>query len=484
MERPDILLLMTDQHRGDCLSCAGHPVVQTPHLDWLAAEGVRFSHAYAECPVCVPVRRTLMTGRFPVNHGVVMNHIPEVPLPGPTLPEMLTEHGYQTHLCGKLHLTPPRKLHGFMSADWADNAKAPPEISNGRAIVNDYQRFLLSEGVRLPGFSDAHGLSANTPITRPWHAEERLHFTNWVTDRAVEFLDRRDPTMPFFLKVSYLHPHPPCTPPRFYYDRYVHADMPPRPVGHWARVFAGPHHGHHRDPNRICLDPAMQRRLEAGYYGSINHIDDQINRILTVLPHPKNTLIIFLSDHGEMLGDHQWFRKHTPWEGSAHIPFIVVPPKTWGIRPGQVCDAPVQLADIMPTCLAAAGIAIPDSVDGSDLLPAIEGGTARREFVHGECADVATLNSGMHFVTDGKQKYIWFPGLGEEQFFDLTADPCELDNLAGSSESTPDLHRWRERLIGVLQERSEGFVQRGRLARLDGPTAYYLHPSGERKSAD
>ena len=482
MNRPDILLLMADQMRADCLSCAGHSVVQTPHLDWLAAEGVRFSWAYTECPVCVPARRSLLTGRFPVSHGVMMNHVPDLSLPGPTLPEVLTANGYQTHLCGKLHLAPPRKLHGFMSADWADNAKAVPKIKDGKAIVDDYQRFLLSEGVRLPGFSDAHGLSSNSPVARPWHADERLHFTNWVTDRAVEFLDRRDPTMPFFLKVSYLHPHPPCTPPWYYYDRYLAAKTPPRPVGDWARVFEGPHHRHHRDPNRVCLDPVMQHQLEAGYYGSINHIDDQINRILTVLPHPENTLILFLSDHGEMLGDHQWFRKHTPWEGAAHIPFIVVPPRVWGIEPGQVCNVPVQLADVMPTCLSSAGVAIPDSVDGSDLLPVLKGDSAPREFVHGECAEVATLNSGMHFLTDGRQKYIWFPGRGEEQLFDLRHDPLELDNLAESTGGEADLPRWRERLIKVLEGRPEGFVREGRLARLDGPTAYYSHPSDQKKS--
>ncbi len=473
MKRPDILLLMTDQHRGDCLSCAGHPVVQTPHLDWLAAAGVRFSNAFSECPVCVPARRSLMTGRFPANHGVVMNHIPEVPLPGPTLPELLSHNGYQTHLCGKLHLTPLRKLHGFMSTDWADDAKPVIKTSRGRPIVNDYQRFLVSEGMHLPGFSGAHGLSSNTPIARPWHADERLHFSNWVTDRAIEFLDRRDPTVPFFLKVSYLHPHPPCTPPSLYYERYLDVPLPPRPVGDWARVFEQPTRGNHRDPTRIYLEPPMQRQLEAAYYGSINHIDDQINRILMALPRPQETLIVFVSDHGEMLGDHQWFRKHCPWQGAVNIPFIIRPPDSWGGRTGEVCEAPVQLSDVMPTCLAAAGIAIPQHLDGRDLVPLLNGEPLRRDFVHGECADVRTLNSGVQYLTDGRRKYVWFPGRDEEQFFDLKQDPEELCNLALTA-SRDELAEWRARLISVLNGRPEGFVRDGKLAVLNGPTAYHL----------
>ncbi len=470
--RPDILLLMSDQHRGDCLGCAGHPAVQTPHLDGLAAEGVRFPHAYSECPVCVPARRTLMTGRFPARHGVVMNHIPETPLPGPTLPERLTRYGYHTHLCGKLHLTPPRKLHGFMSADWADNPKAAPKVKDGRTVVSDYQRFIAAEGPRVPAFSDAHGLSANTPVARAWHGEERLHFTNWVTDRALDFLDRRDPTAPFFLKVSYLHPHPPCTPPQFYYDRYLGMDFAERPVGNWARLFDEPPRRHPRDPHRIHLPPAAQRQLEAAYYGCINHIDDQINRILMALPRPAETLILYVSDHGEMLGDHQWFRKHVPWEGAARIPFIIRPPESWGIRPGHECPAPVQLADVMPTVLAAAGIDIPETVDGTDLRPAVEGTGAPREFVHGECAQVPTLGSGVHYLTDGRRKYIWFPGAGTEQFFNLEHDPCECHDLAAEPGAAGEVARWRARLAERLNGRPEGFVSSGRLNRLDGPTAF------------
>lgn len=204
-ERPNIVLFMTDQQRGDCLGIEGHPVLQTPYLDHVAASGVRFRHAYAACPVCVPARRSLMTGRKPASHGVLMNY--DTWLDGPTLPGELSRAGYQTHLVGKLHLWPKRKLYGFDSADWSDGPHCEPGIG-------DYGRFLQRQGMHMPGPGVAHGADQNGWVARPWHLAERLHFTNWCAGRALEFLERRDPTVPFFLKVSFHQPHQPCTPTR------------------------------------------------------------------------------------------------------------------------------------------------------------------------------------------------------------------------------------------------------------------------------
>ena len=144
-DRPNILLLMTDQQRGDCLGIEGHPVLQTPYLDHLAAEGVRFRHAYSACPVCVPARRTLMTGQTPFHHGVMMNY--DTALSGPTLPGELAQSGYQTHLVGKLHLWPHRKLYGFCSADWSD----------GPGHGGDYDTWLEAHGIRHPYAGLSHG---------------------------------------------------------------------------------------------------------------------------------------------------------------------------------------------------------------------------------------------------------------------------------------------------------------------------------------
>ena len=456
-ERPNILLLMTDQQRGDALGIEGHPVLQTPYLDALAAAGARFRHAYSATPVCIPARRTLMAGQRAASHGVFMNYT--APLPGPTLPGELSKAGYQTHLVGKLHLSPPRKLYGFDSADWSDSPSPHP-------AYDDYERFLVESGVTTPGAGLAHGASVNGYTARPYHLDERFHFSNWCADRALSFLARRDPTMPFFLKVSFHQPHQPLTPPAAYWDRYRAMDIPPPPVADWSRVYETPQRGLPVNAWRVCLEPELQRQMQAGYYGCINHIDDQIGRILARIP--PNTVILFVSDHGEMLGQHQWIRKRSGYEGSARIPFLLRAPARLDLGRGVVANAPVELMDVMPTLLDLAGVPIPEEVDGTSVLPILRGESTGRDFVRGECSRMETMNSGTQFLSDGRRKYIWYPGTGHEQFFDLESDPDEMVDLGSAHTETAI---WRQRLVSILADRPEGFVEDGRLVRLTGPTA-------------
>jgi choline-sulfatase len=470
MERPNILLLMTDQHRGDALGIEGHPVVQTPYLDSVAAAGIRFQRAYSACPVCIAARRTLMTGQRPATHGVVMNA--HTQLEGPTLPGELARAGYQTHLAGKLHFWPKRALYGFMSADWSDG-------HHGQG--DDYHRFLIEHGVLDEDMGQGHGCSYNGWVARPWHLEERFHQTHWNVDCALRFLRRRDPTMPFFLNVSIVHPHQPCTPPQCYWDRYINKDLPAPVVGEWSRVFDGPQRGQKIDSWRTALEPDAQRQFMAGYFGCIDYLDNQIGRLLRHVP--PNTIIVFLADHGEMLGDHQWIRKRTPYEGSARIPMIFNFPEEMSV-PQRVVDTShaVELMDVMPTLLDAADVEIPETVEGQNLMPLLRGEREDwRPWVHGECSPVAEADSGMQYLTDGRWKYIYWPGTGTEQLFDLAEDPAEMHDLGGSSDYEGQLVTWRGRLIEQLTGRPEGFVNDdGTLAVLGGPTPAML-PHAERR---
>lgn len=451
---------MTDQQRGDALGIEGHPVLQTPHLDWIGASGIWFRRAYSACPVCIPARRTLMSGQRPSTHGVLMNY--SCPLEGPTLPGELAAAGYHTHLCGKLHLSPKRALYGFHSADWADSPAA--------GANNDYQRFLQREGVSIPRGSEAHGIGSNAWPVRPWHLPEEYHFTNWCVNNGLNFLERRDPTRPFFLKVSFLHPHQPNTPPQPYYDRYLSMDLPEPHVGDWARIFDGPQRGlNPQNTWRIDVDPQVMHQIRAAYYASVNHIDDQIGRLLLALP--ANTIVVFCSDHGEMLGDHQWLRKRNAFEASARIPMLMKFPDSMGVEQGRAADIPIELMDLMPTLLDAAGATIPGTVDGSSVLPLLRGESDDwREYLHGECAAIPTLDSGMQYVTDGRQKYIWYPGTGDEHYFDLVNDPNEMNNLADEPDYREELSGWRSKLIGELEGRKEGFVIDGSLRPIGGPS--------------
>ncbi len=460
--QPNILLLMTDQQRGDCLGIEGHLVLQTPYLDHLASQGVRFRHAYTACPVCIPARRTLMTGQTPFHHGVMMNH--NALLEGPTLPGELARAGYQTHLVGKLHLWPHRKLYGFCSADWSD----------GPGHGGDYETWLEAHGIRHPDAGLSHGADRNGFVARPWHLEERFHFTNWCADKALEFLQRRDPTAPFFLKVSFHQPHQPCCPPRDYYERYMGMDLGEPVVGDWARVFDGPQRGLPVATWRAAFTPQTLKQYRAGYYGCINHIDDQIGRILQHVP--RNTLVVFLSDHCEMLGDHQWIRKRNAFEPSARVPMLFSFPQPFQVAP-QVRDEPVELMDVMPTLLEAAGVPIPQTVDGASLIGLLSGrSTTWRDYLHGECAEVPTLGSGMQYVTDGRRKFIWYPGTGAEQFFDLESDPNERHNLTAEAGRATEITRWRQRLITHLTNRPEGFTDGTRLRAIGKPSPFFREP--------
>ncbi|MFN3147333.1 MAG: arylsulfatase [Paracoccaceae bacterium] len=465
--RPNILLIVTDQQRGDALGIAGHPVVQTPNMDEIGAFGTHFTRAYSAHPVCVPARRTLMTGATAAHHGVFMNYDTRLDLP--TLPAALTAAGYHTHLSGKLHLHPPRKLHGFMSADWADS---PAQWNLGR-YRTDYQRFLVENGFVGTDAGYAAGASNNGWVSRPFHLEERFHYTNWTVDCALRFLERRDPTVPFFLNLSIFAPHQPCMPPAYYFDKYLDADLPDPPVGDWARVYDEPQRGLGVNAWRVCLEPDALRRMRAGYFGSIEHVDHQIGRLMKHLP--ENTVIMFVSDHGEMLGDHQWLRKRVPYEGSANIPFLLRLPKSMGVAQGRAVDRPVELMDVMPTLLDIAGVEVPETVDGKSVMPLIRGeDTGWRDWLHGECTRIVTMNSGVQFITDGREKYVWYPGPGIEQFFDLVADPQEMTNLADDPVHAARVALFRDRLIATLDGRPEGFVRDGRLQVLGGDTQMFL----------
>ena len=436
--RPNFVVIVPDQMRGDCYGAAGHPVVLTPNIDSIAHSGARFSQAYSTCPSCIAARRCLLTGRFPIHKGMVGYAEGVEWRPPTTLPGELRAVGYQTvHVGRTMHQHPPRNRFGYS------------------AVLDGYQKFIEQE---LPGGwrqVDAHGISKNGWSARSWHVDERFHYTNWATDRALEFLETRDPACPLFLTLGFVGPHPPLVPPAFYFDRYLRQELPAPFIGDWAEL-PGPITTVESD--QVNLTGETLRSCLAGYFGMINHIDDQLFRLLTALRDlPGDTYVILTSDHGEMLGDHYLFRKCVPYDGAARIPFVIRGP---GIQPGTVCDRPVGLEDIMPTLLELADVPIPECVDGQSLVSLLRGGTQWRDYLHGEHAPCYGSHHAHHYLTDGQEKYCWFTQSGREQLFDLSKDPRELRDLVGDMKRVT---RWRQRLIKELKGRPEGFTDGQRL---------------------
>lgn len=445
---------MTDQQRGDALGIEGHPHLQTPNLDWLAQSGARFRRAYSECPTCIPARRCLMTGQKPGTNGVAGFAVGEPIHTENTLPELLRRAGYQTASIGRsMHQYPAYKRYGF-------------ETVVGDPFQDRYSGFqqlyrCSTEGGLFSNWPHLHGhsLGPNGHIARPWPHDEHFHETNYAINKALEFIDNRDKSVPFFMYVGTVAPHPPLVPPQCYYDRYVNKELDEPVVGDWVENTPGTGPGQRPDGDFVELKGDTNRYCKAGYYGLINHFDDQLYTLLHRLQmEDEPTYILFTSDHGEMLGDHRQFRKSRPFEGSARVPMILHGP---GIPAQTVIDRPVALMDILPTFMDLAGLETPDTVDGISLLRQVQGQAVDREMIHGEHATLGY--EGNHYLTDGHCKYIWLTESGTELFFDLETDPRECRNLLNDPGYAGPVALFRQALVDELAERPEGFVKNGRL---------------------
>jgi len=448
-DRPNILFIMTDQQRGDCLSIEDHPVLLTPNMDGIAGRGARFTRAYTTCPTCIAARRSILSGQFAPTHGMVgYREGVEWDAP-PTLPAVLGRAGYQTYLAGRsMHQYPPRKRYGYDHMVTRDTA---------------YRRLLARHvpDAKDPWFGT--GNMHNDWTARPWHLDERLHDSNWTVEEGLRFLDERDPSCPFFLTLSFLAPHPPLRPPACYFERYLRTGVPDPVIGDWASPPPNGGRGLGATGMEVDLKGEALLSARAGYYGLINHVDDLLGRILNPINGVdrmtgRNTVVVFTSDHGEMLGDHYRWHKVMPYEPAARVPLLIRAPERFGIRPGIVIDRLACLEDLMPTLLDIAGVGVPDTVEGRSLLPLLRGeDTAWREQLHVE------HSPWHHCLTDGREKYIWFVQDGREQLFDLKSDPNECHDLAWEPESAGRLEGWRARMVVELKGRPEGFTDGERL---------------------
>jgi len=455
-DRPNFLVMVTEQHRGDCLGIEGHPALLTPNMDSIGGAGVHFSRCYSTCPVCMPARRSFLSGQFPATHGLVRNKEGLEWWNAPrTLPGALRRAGYQTWWVGRSHHQfPARRRYGF------DHMV----IHEGQ--ISDYHTWLDRVAPEGHGGYFGSGAMHNDWTARPWHLDEPFHFTNWTVNEALRFLrTHRDPSCPFFLVVSFIAAHPPLIPPAFYLERYLRLELPNPTIGDWATPPPDDGRGDDVSARRVHLQGEALRACRAGYYGLINHLDDQIRRLINPVDGVdrmtnRNTVVILTSDHGEMLGDHYFWAKALPYEGSARVPLLVRAPDRFGLKRRLVVDEPVCLEDIMPTVLEMAGVEVPDTVEGQSLLPLMRGEAVPwRPYLHVECA----APPANHALTDGREKYVWFAEDGREQFFGLSADPTECHHLSADPEAVEQMTRWRDRLVEALKDRPEGFSDGKRL---------------------
>ena len=452
MKQPNIVLITADQWRGDCLGCAGsrHPVM-TPHLNQIAAEGVRFVRAYADCPVCMPQRVTLLTGQAASRFGLPHNFGVRSPVDRAiSLPARLAhEAGYQTKAIGKMHFAPDRARLGF------EHIALHP---------NDYVIWL--EDTPYAGSYRGHGLGGNEVYPAVAPTPERFTHIHWIVDQAIRFLVERDPEAPFFLWIVFESPHSPFDPPAPYDRMYDNFTIPDPVYGDWAegpdyppdfqaRIWAGKYDQ---------LSDEMVREARRRYYGQVSYIDYQLGRFFGELRSRgmyDDTAIVFDADHGEHLGDHGIFGKTTFLRGSGDVPLVMrFPDRVPRAHAALDIDEPVLTADLYPTILELAGLAPEHEIDGVSLLPWIEAGKGDDARVI--CGEYGR-EAGTAFAADARFKYVYYAQGGIEHLFDALHDPEDLHNLAHSAEHGAVKERLKGALVRYLERFERPLVQDGRL---------------------
>lgn len=452
--QPHILLITTDHWPASFLGSAGHPVIETPTLDQLARNGIRFTNAYSECPVCIPARRTLMTGTPPRIHGDRVFKVSEPMPPLPSLAQCFRDAGYQAYAVGKLHVYPQRARIGFDDVILAEEGR--PVLG----AIDDYEIWLAEQG--HPGESYGHGMSNNDYGYRPWHLPEQTHVTHWATRQMCRLIRRRDPTRPGFWYLSYCHPHPPLTPLAWYLHHYEDAEPQYPVIGQWAASGKLPYA---LEAIRQKWGPFRQSQIaniRRAFFAQCTHIDHQLRLVIGTLREENlldDTIILFTADHGDMLGDHGLWAKRLFYNGAANVPMILM--GTAGDRRvghHQVDPRLVGWQDVMPTLLDLAGVPIPSSVQGISMV-----GDQTRTYLYGECGEDAMAT---RMIRTDRFKLIYYPVGNHLQLFDMENDPHECQDLAVSRDYAQIIQEMTALLIDELYGGDEAWVKDGQLVGL------------------
>ncbi len=474
---PNILFITADQLGARDLGSYGSGVASTPTLDALATYGTRFTRCYANHPSCAPNRACLLTGRTRVAHGLVKNNYclpPDVP----TYAQLLKSNGYHTAAFGKLHQHPmfspvPRQAEhlGFDEAvitedpkwgpwiEWV-REKSPEHYPTALAMCWDWDESLVhaadEEELRLyrkvrPAFLEKTRKEGHWPAMYASELPAELHDTAFITDQALAFLRRHQTSpasSPFFCHVSYVDPHDPYDPPAPYATMFRPEEMPSPIPKTWSdeRFPALRNSQDFHDFHRIHEDRQAIAELRALFHGSLRFVDDHIGRLVSYLEENdlwKNTLVVFTSDHGEMLGDHGLITKGAKhYDRGIRCPLIVA---GGGTTRGNITDRLTASVDFFPTFCQWAGIADEDlsPLEGKSFAPACEGEPHVQE--HKEL--VVDMDGVTTLITNDGWRYSRYTHNGQSQLFHLASDPDELNDLSQEKTYAGTLMSLQARLI-------------------------------------
>lgn len=494
-DQPNILIITTDQQRKDSLSCYGSTFTDTPHLDKLASEGVCFERAYCTNPVCTPARASIFTGKYVSRHGawnVGMN----VPEDEPMISHRLLDVGYRTHYIGKAHFQ-PFGSSGEHSVEARGNNNRFPEFSGpyygfetvelalGHAtygIAGHYGQWVRSQVSEetFDSYTKARRLSQTGfgGGAHDWDIPLKYHNSVWTANRTIEFLKHHNTDQPFLLAVGFQDPHHPHCVPTEFQDRvdpekvllpdFVEGELNDKPP-HFMEArcgelsqskilgrFAMAGQGGGADFRKVSEEDARLGR--AYYYNMVKIIDQEMGRILEYLDESglrDNTLVLFTTDHGELLGDHGlWMKGPFHYEQLVCVPTILRYPSV--VPDGQRSQALFSHVDIVPTVLAAAGLTVPSDIDGVNALPMLTGEQESvRDSLLIECIDDPQGLRLKTIVTDTR-KLTWYCGHQYGELYDLESDPAERANHWENPAYTAD----KVQLMSTILEEMECLEKR------------------------
>lgn len=448
----NVLFICVDEWPGNLVGYRGRTDVMTPTLDFLAANGVAMENAYSECPVCIPARRSLMTGLSPRHHGdrVYSDRMtmPDVQ----TLAGAFRDAGWQTMAVGKLHVYPQRDRIGF------DDVVLLEEGRCEFGVMDDYETWLGERG--QAGRQFMHGMGNNTYYTRPWHMDEDSHETSWVTREMMRQIARRDPTRPAFLFASYTYPHPPLVPLQTFLDKYHDVELQ-TPLGddwddEWViRRFRS---------IASCYSPREVDAARRAFMAQCTHIDYSIRMLIGSLREHgmlDDTIMVFMSDHGDMLFDHGMVAKRLFYESSTSIPLIFSGKPMQEYRNRGFEHRLCCVQDVMPTLLDLCGIRPPEGIDGMPVF-----GDHKRKYIYGEISE-GPLATRM--VRDEHHKLIYYPAGNVTQLFDMEGDRGEEHDISRDKAFSGVREALEKKLVDNLYGDDLDWIRDGRLAGFEPP---------------
>lgn len=456
-DKPDIVVIMTDQQRYDTINALGAHHVDTPNLDRLAHRGVNFSQCHVTAPSCVPCRASLFTGYYPHSNGVHANGQAW----NRTWVSRLQESGYQTVNIGKMHTIPYDAPAGFDERYVVENKD---RFLEGRYFFDEWDKALASHGLKKQQREEYRKRDDYHERLGafPWELPEELHSDVFVGRMARWWLESKPVEKPLFMVVGFPGPHPPYDPTPEYIERYMDRDIPlpevtEEDLANLPPVFTEKrHHDVEVDHDSVAwsLNPTREQlhRMRAYYCANVEMIDREVGQILDTLEargRLDNTIIVFASDHGDCLGDHGLSQKWAPYEEVTRVPLIISAPGRF--TEGRDVDALVQLFDLGPTILEWAGLTPDPSFEAESLNPALDGEDFQGR-THVFCEQGGDVNlTGAEYLTmvrSSTHKLVHFKGQSCGQLFDLVNDPGEKRNLWDKADAAPK----KQELLDVMRE--------------------------------